>query len=71
MSAAEAIRAFVRAGGQARQGKGSHVNIKMRNGILLTLSGTREPVKIGILRAMLRKSEITEEQFLRYLGRNR
>jgi len=33
----EAVKAFVRAGGMQRSGKGSHVNIKMPNGLLITI----------------------------------
>lgn len=36
----EAIRAFLRAGGQLRPGKGDHINIKMPTGmIILFLEG--------------------------------
>ena len=52
-----------------RRGKGDHVNVKMPNGQLLTFSGRREPVKIGLLRAMLRKAGLSEAEFLRLLGR--
>ncbi len=50
-----------------RAGKGDHVNIKMPNGIILTFSGRREPLKSGLLKAMLRKAEVTEEEFVRLL----
>ena len=44
----EAIRALLAAGGIRKPGKGDHVNIKMPNGQIVTLSGVREPIKIGI-----------------------
>ena len=65
----EAIAAFERAGGIVRRGKGDHVNIKMPNGQIVTFSGTREPIKIGLLRAMLRKAGLSESDFVRLLGR--
>lgn len=67
----EAIRALLAAGGIRRPGKGDHINIKMPNGTVVTLSGLRKPVRIGILKAMLRKAELSEEQFLDLLGRRR
>ena len=65
----DAIRAFERAGGVARQGKGAHVNIKMPNGQIITFSATKAPIKIGLLRAMLRKSGISDNEFVRLLER--
>ena len=67
LRAEQVIRAFERAGGVRRGGKGSHVNVKMPNGRLVTFSGAGE-VKIGILRKALRLAEITQEQFEEYLG---
>jgi len=63
----DAIKAFERAGGVVRSGKGSHVNIKMPHGQIITFSGSRRPVKIGLLKAMIRKSGMTEEDFSQYL----
>lgn len=64
----DAIAALERAGGVVRKGgKGDHVNIKMPNGQILTFSGTREPIKIGLLKAMLRKAGLSEEDFIRLL----
>ncbi len=59
------IKAFVRAGGVVR--KGSHVNIKMPNGQLITILATGE-VKIGSLKAAIRKAGLTEEEFPKLLG---
>lgn len=67
--ATDAINAFVKAGGQARSGRGSHVNIKMPNGVILTFAIHRSAVKVGILRAMIKKSGVSEEEFLQFLGR--
>jgi predicted RNA binding protein YcfA (HicA-like mRNA interferase family) len=67
----EAIRALLAAGGVVKPGKGDHVNIKMPNGQIVTLSGLREPVRVGILKAMIRKSGMSEGEFLRLLGRRR
>ena len=38
VSGKDAVKAFVKAGGVMRQGKGDHVNIKMPNGQLITLT---------------------------------
>ena len=63
-----AIAALERAGGVVRKsGKGDHVNIKMPNGQILTFSGKREPIKVGLLKAMLRKANLSEEEFVKLL----
>lgn len=59
----EAVKAFVKAGGIRRSGKGDHVNIKMPNGQLITIPCHRE-LRIGLLKATIRKAGLTEEQFL-------
>jgi predicted RNA binding protein YcfA (HicA-like mRNA interferase family) len=59
----EAVKAFVKAGGVRRAGKGDHVNIKMPNGQLVTIPLHRE-LKIGLLKAAIRKAGLTEEKFL-------
>jgi len=64
----DAVKAFVRAGGTVRQGKGDHVNIKMPNGQLITIPVSKE-LKIGLLKAAIRKSGISEEEFLQHLER--
>lgn len=63
----EAVAALERAGGVTRRGKGSHVNVKMPNGQIVTFSATREPIKIGLLKAMIRKAGLAEEEFQRLL----
>ena len=59
----EAVKAFVKAGGIRRAGKGDHLNIKMPNGQLVTIPLHRE-LKIGLMKAAIRKAGLTEEQFL-------
>jgi predicted RNA binding protein YcfA (HicA-like mRNA interferase family) len=64
----QAIAALERAGGVVRKsGRGDHVNIKMPNGQIVTFSGVREPIKIGLLKAMLRKAGLSDEEFVRLL----
>lgn len=58
----EAIKAFIRAGGIERSGKGDHINIKMPNGMTITIPGKGE-LKIGLLKSAIRKAGLTEEQF--------
>jgi predicted RNA binding protein YcfA (HicA-like mRNA interferase family) len=59
----EAVKAFVKAGGVRRAGKGDHVNIKMPNGQLITIPCHRE-LRIGLLKAAIRKAGLTEEVFV-------
>jgi predicted RNA binding protein YcfA (HicA-like mRNA interferase family) len=58
----DAIRAFAIAGGDVRQGKGDHVNIKMPNGQLITIPVPKD-LKIGLLKAAIKKAGLTEEEF--------
>jgi len=62
----EAVRAFVRAGGVMRQGKGDHINIKMPTGAIITLPWSKE-LKIGLLKSAISKTGLTEEEFLELL----
>ena len=62
----EAIKAFVKAGGTRRKGKGNHVNVKMSNGQIITIPGSKE-LKIGLLKAAIKKAGLTEEKFLKLL----
>lgn len=62
----EAVKAFERAGGIKRGGKGDHVNLKMPNGIIVTIP-TKGEVKVGLLKSAIRKADLTEEQFLELL----
>jgi predicted RNA binding protein YcfA (HicA-like mRNA interferase family) len=59
-------RAFANAGGKVRPGKGDHVNIKMPNGQLITIPVSGE-VKIGLLKAAIKKAGLTEEEFEKLL----
>ena len=64
----DAIAELERAGGVVRRsGKGDHVNIKMPNGQIITFSGRREPIKLGLLKAMLRKAGLSEDEFVALL----
>jgi len=68
LKAEDAIRALEKAGGVRRSGKGSHTNVKMPNGILITIPGHGE-VKLGLLRAAIKKAGLSVEEFLELLGR--
>ena len=58
----DAIKAFLRAGGIERPGKGDHVNIKMPNGMIITVPGKGE-LKIGLLISAIHKADLNEEEF--------
>jgi predicted RNA binding protein YcfA (HicA-like mRNA interferase family) len=58
----DAVRAFIHAGGKVRPGKGDHVNIKMPDGLLITIPISGE-LKIGLLKAAIKKAGLTEEEF--------
>lgn len=62
----DALKAFVRAGGVVKGGKGDHINIKMPNGQLATLPGKGE-LKIGLLKALLKKVGLSPERFMELL----
>jgi len=66
VKASDAIKAFEKAGGMRRSGKGGHVNIKMPNGRIITLR-SKDEVKIGRLRDAIREAGLTIEEFLRLL----
>jgi len=68
--AEDAVRAFVRAGGHERMGKGSHRNIKMPNGALVTIP-LKGVVKVGLLNAAVRRAGLTHDEFAELLGRRR
>ncbi|MCL4512081.1 MAG: type II toxin-antitoxin system HicA family toxin [Bacteroidetes bacterium] len=59
----DAVKAFIRAGGIEKPGKGDHVNIKMPNGMIVTIPGNRE-LKIGLLKSAIRKAGLSEQEFL-------
>ncbi|MBE0433901.1 type II toxin-antitoxin system HicA family toxin [candidate division WOR-3 bacterium] len=56
------LTGFIKAGGIKRPGKGSHINIKMPNGMLITIPSKGE-LKIGLLKSAIYKAGLTEEQF--------
>ncbi len=61
----EAIRAFVRAGGEERKGKGGHRVVKMPNGHIVSLpTGI---MKAGLLSSEIKKSDLTVERFAELL----
>ena len=66
IKATDAIKAFERAGGIRKAGKGDHINIKMPNGRIITLRGKGE-VKVGRLRDAIREAGLTVEEFLKLL----
>jgi predicted RNA binding protein YcfA (HicA-like mRNA interferase family) len=68
LRAEEAVSVFERAGEMRRSGKGSHTNVKMPNGQLITIPGHGE-LKVGLLRAAIKKAGLSVEEFLELLGR--
>lgn len=62
------IMALERAGGIRRSGKGSHPNLKMPNGQLITVPGHGD-IKVGLLRAAIKKAGFSVNEFLELLGR--
>jgi len=62
----DAIKAFIRSGGRKRRGKGDHINIKMPNGMILTIPGRGE-LKIGLLKAAINKAGLKEDEFVELL----
>ena len=61
-----AIKAFVKAGGIEKEGKGDHVNIKMPNGMIITIPDHGE-LKIGLLKSAISKAGLTIDKFLELL----
>ncbi len=66
MSGKDVVKAFVKAGGAVRQGKGDHVNIKMPNSQLITIPVSGD-LKIGLLKSAIRKAGLDDEDFLKLL----
>ena len=66
VSGKDAVKAFVRAGGVVRQGKGDHVNVKMPNGQIITIPVSVD-LKIGLLKSAIRKAGLDDEDFLKLL----
>jgi predicted RNA binding protein YcfA (HicA-like mRNA interferase family) len=63
------IKAFERAGWANKGQRGSHVKlIKQGNPNILSIPVHKgKPIKIGLLKDQIRKSGLTEEEFLRLL----
>jgi predicted RNA binding protein YcfA (HicA-like mRNA interferase family) len=62
---AEAVRAFVRAGGVERRGKGGHRVVKMPNGHIVSLpTGV---IKAGLLNSEVKESGLTVDGFVELL----
>jgi predicted RNA binding protein YcfA (HicA-like mRNA interferase family) len=66
VSGKDAVKAFIKAGGIVRQGKGDHVNIKMPNGLIITIPVSGD-LKIGLLKSAIRKAGLDDEDFLKLL----
>ena len=66
IKAPDAIKAFERAGGVCKGGKGDHINIKMPNGRIITVR-SKDEVKVGRLRDAIREAGLTVTEFLRLL----
>jgi predicted RNA binding protein YcfA (HicA-like mRNA interferase family) len=64
----QAIAAFERAGGVKRRGKGAHVNVKMPNGMIVTIPAHGE-LRVGLLQAVIKKAGMSVEEFLKLIGR--
>jgi len=62
----DAIKAFLKAGGISKIGKGDHVNIKMKNGQIITIPISKD-LKIGLLKAAIKKAGLTDEEFIKLL----
>lgn len=66
VSGKEAVKAFIKAGGVVRRGKGDHVNIKMPNGQLITIPISGD-LKIGLLKSAIRKAGLDDDEFMMLL----
>ena len=66
VSGKEAIKAFIKAGGILRRGKGDHMNVKMPNGQLINIPISGD-LKIGLLKSAIRKAGLDDEEFIMLL----
>ena len=66
LTQAQTVRAFLKAGGVQLQGrgKGSHVNIRMPNGEVLTIP---YHVKVGMISASIKQAGLSVDEFLDFL----
>jgi predicted RNA binding protein YcfA (HicA-like mRNA interferase family) len=61
ISQGQAVRAFIRLGGEERRARRGHAIVKMPNGKLLAIpSGT---LKIGLLKHLIRVSNCSDDDF--------
>jgi predicted RNA binding protein YcfA (HicA-like mRNA interferase family) len=60
----------LRAGGERRGGKGSHVNVRMPNGRIITIPQEGR-IKLGLLRDAIGKAGLSVEEFVRLLEKGR
>ena len=68
LKAAEVMKALERAGGQRRAGKGSHCNVKMPNGQVVTIP-IHGDMKVGLLAAVVKRAGLSMAEFLELAGR--
>ncbi len=66
VSGKDAVKAFVKAGGVVRRGKGDHVNIKMPNGQIITIPISGD-LKIGLLKSAIKKAGLDDDKFIALL----
>jgi predicted RNA binding protein YcfA (HicA-like mRNA interferase family) len=66
ISGRQAVKAFERAGFRSGTPEGSHVTLKKAGYPVLVIPLHKE-VSPFLLRAQIRRAEMTEEQFLRFL----
>ena len=62
----EVIQAFVRAGGEIKSGKGDHINIKMPNGMIVTVPNKRT-IGFGLLSQQIKRAGMTKADFMKHL----
>lgn len=67
VSGRDAKRAFERAGFEHIPGRGKGSHMVMKRGIVMLTIPDHDPLKRGILRALIRQSGLTVEQFVELL----
>ena len=68
LKATEVMKALEKVGGRPRAAKGSHCNIKMPNGQVVTVP-LRGETKIGLLAAIVKRAGTSMAEFLELAGR--
>ena len=61
---AEAVKAFIRMGGEERRGNGSHRIVKLNGYVLSIPHGI---LKVGLLKRLIKLSGKTEQEFMEIL----